>query len=119
MDSKAGIGSLSCRLCGASYQMPIHHLHEPIDVFSEWLDDCEAAQNPNNTHRQNNDTNHIDHAIDGTFNEDDEDDELPESTGLGQQRKLGSFQSTKNNKNARSIDLGEEDSEEDDDDDDE
>ena len=23
--------------------MPIHHLHEPIDVFSEWLDDCEAA----------------------------------------------------------------------------
>jgi transcription elongation factor Elf1 len=24
--------------------MPIHHLHEPIDVFSEWLDDCEAAE---------------------------------------------------------------------------
>jgi len=47
MDFKAGIGSLSCRLCGAAYQMPIHHLHEPIDVFSEWLDDCEAAANPN------------------------------------------------------------------------
>ena len=46
MDFKAGIGSLTCRLCGAAYQMPIHHLHEPIDVFSEWLDDCEAAQNP-------------------------------------------------------------------------
>ncbi|KAG7337421.1 transcription elongation factor Elf1 like protein [Nitzschia inconspicua] len=43
MDFRAGIGSLSCRLCGASYQMPIHHLHEPVDVFSEWLDDCEAA----------------------------------------------------------------------------
>jgi transcription elongation factor Elf1 len=24
--------------------MPIHHLHEPVDVFSEWLDDCEAAE---------------------------------------------------------------------------
>ena len=46
MDFKQGIGSLACRLCGAAYQMPIHHLHEPIDVFSEWLDDCEAAQNP-------------------------------------------------------------------------
>ena len=45
MDMKAGIGSLTCRLCAASYQMPIHHLHEPIDVFSEWLDDCEAAAN--------------------------------------------------------------------------
>mmetsp|Transcript_16899 Transcript_16899/g.39035 ORF Transcript_16899/g.39035 Transcript_16899/m.39035 type:complete len:154 (+) Transcript_16899:222-683(+) len=43
MDFRMGIGSLNCRLCGASYQMPIHHLHEPIDVFSEWLDDCEAA----------------------------------------------------------------------------
>mmetsp|Transcript_33141 Transcript_33141/g.50683 ORF Transcript_33141/g.50683 Transcript_33141/m.50683 type:complete len:167 (+) Transcript_33141:149-649(+) len=44
MDRRAGVGSLACRLCGASYQMPIHHLHEPIDVFSEWLDDCEAAE---------------------------------------------------------------------------
>mmetsp|Transcript_684 Transcript_684/g.1656 ORF Transcript_684/g.1656 Transcript_684/m.1656 type:complete len:169 (-) Transcript_684:126-632(-) len=43
MDFKAGTGALACRLCGASYQMPIHHLHEPVDVFSEWLDDCEAA----------------------------------------------------------------------------
>ena len=44
MNLRDGIGSLECRLCGASYQMPIHHLHEPIDVFSEWLDDCETAQ---------------------------------------------------------------------------
>lgn len=44
MDLKSGTGSLSCRICSASYQMPIHHLHEPIDVFSEWLDDCEAAE---------------------------------------------------------------------------
>jgi len=43
MDFRQGVGSLACRLCGASYQMPIHHLHEPVDVFSEWLDDCEAA----------------------------------------------------------------------------
>lgn len=43
MDFRQAIGSLNCRLCGASYQMPIHHLHEPVDVFSEWLDDCEAA----------------------------------------------------------------------------
>jgi hypothetical protein len=27
--------------------MPIHHLSEPIDVFSEWLDDCEAADRQN------------------------------------------------------------------------
>lgn len=44
MDHKKGLGTLNCRLCAAQYQMPIHHLTEPIDVFSEWLDDCEAAQ---------------------------------------------------------------------------
>lgn len=46
MDMKNMMGSLRCRLCSAAYSMPINHLHEPIDVFSEWLDDCEAAQNP-------------------------------------------------------------------------
>ena len=44
MDLRNGTGSLACRMCSASYSMPIHHLHEPIDVFSEWLDDCEAAE---------------------------------------------------------------------------
>mmetsp|Transcript_2355 Transcript_2355/g.4261 ORF Transcript_2355/g.4261 Transcript_2355/m.4261 type:complete len:127 (+) Transcript_2355:635-1015(+) len=43
MDHRQKIGSLSCRLCGASFAMPINHLHEPVDVFSEWLDDCEAT----------------------------------------------------------------------------
>ena len=44
MDQQKGIGSLACRLCGASFQMPVHHLHEPTDVFSEWLDECEAVK---------------------------------------------------------------------------
>lgn len=47
MDRKNAIGKLNCRLCAASYQMDIHNLHEPIDVFSEWLDDCEAADRHN------------------------------------------------------------------------
>lgn len=45
MKLREGTGSLNCRICDASFQMPIHHLHEPIDVFSEWLDACEAAEN--------------------------------------------------------------------------
>lgn len=44
MKLREGTGSLNCRICDASFQMPIHHLHEPIDVFSEWLDACEAAE---------------------------------------------------------------------------
>mmetsp|Transcript_6572 Transcript_6572/g.13731 ORF Transcript_6572/g.13731 Transcript_6572/m.13731 type:complete len:143 (-) Transcript_6572:309-737(-) len=75
MDFKMSIGSLNCRLCGANYQMPIHHLHEPIDVFSEWLDDCEAAANPRSA------------AADATAAaapryDDEDDDDLPEGSGL-------------------------------------
>lgn len=54
--------------------MPIHHLHEPIDVFSEWLDDCERAQQGNNP---NDEPEEI---------EEEEDDDLGETSGLGHPR---------------------------------
>jgi transcription elongation factor Elf1 len=110
MDFKAGIGSLSCRLCGAAYQMPIHHLHEPIDVFSEWLDDCEAAQGGGAAAAAAANDNYNDN--------DDEDDALPASSGLGRKKPAASTNNAsllKNSNNARSIDLGEEDSEDDED----
>ena len=111
MDFRGGIGSLSCRLCGANYQMPIHHLSEPVDVFSEWLDDCETAQAQ------------AQQAASGTSGaagyddlDDDDDDELPESSGLGQRKPSAKPPSAKNSSNARSIDLGDEDSDDSDDD---
>jgi transcription elongation factor Elf1 len=108
MDLRAGIGSLSCRICGASYQMSIHHLHEPIDVFSEWLDDCEAAAAAASNEGAAG-------VAGGPGPADDEDDELPATSGLKQR----STNNDKKRSGARdaSIDLGSEDSENDDDDD--
>lgn len=80
MDFRAGVGSLECRLCGASYQMPIHHLHEPIDVFSEWLDDCETAQQGRNPNQGEEDEE------EEVEEEDEDDDNLGESSGLGKQQ---------------------------------
>lgn len=107
-DMKAGIGSLSCRMCGASYQMPIHHLHEPVDVFSEWLDDCEAAHNRSRTQQQP--------GADSALYEDDN-DELPESSGFGSRKPAAKKGNPKNDPRAASIDLGLNDSEDDDDED--
>lgn len=83
MDLKSGTGSLSCRICSASYQMPIHHLHEPIDVFSEWLDDCEAAERgeveaarPGENKRQN--MKNVVHDTSKDY-DDDEDDDIPDN----------------------------------------
>jgi hypothetical protein len=64
--------------------MPIHHLHEPIDVFSEWLDDCEAAERgevaaarPGENRHQNNMKNVV-HDTSKDY-DDDEEDDLPDN----------------------------------------
>ncbi|CAM9359527.1 unnamed protein product [Heterosigma akashiwo] len=44
MDWNRGKGDLTCRICGANFQASINYLTEPIDLFSEWIDACEAEQ---------------------------------------------------------------------------
>ncbi len=36
---------MSCTKCPGQFEMRITHLTEPIDVYHEWLDQCEAANN--------------------------------------------------------------------------
>ncbi|KAL7431335.1 hypothetical protein ACHAXH_002338 [Discostella pseudostelligera] len=95
MDLSKGVGSLACRMCSASYQMPIHHLHEPVDVFSEWLDDCEAAERgevpaaaaSSAAASRTGDLSRVVHDTNRDYDDDDEDDDdLPEASGLGQKR---------------------------------
>jgi hypothetical protein len=108
MDFKAGIGSLNCRLCAASYQMPVHHLHEPVDVFSEWLDDCEAAAQGKATGDDQQPDQYEDES-------EEEEDDLPEASGL--QSKPAAAKASNDNTTARPsyTDLGLEDSDSDDD----
>ncbi|CAE6517023.1 unnamed protein product [Rhizoctonia solani] len=44
IDKKEGLGYLSCKICAQHYQCKIHHLSEPIDVYSSWIDACDEAQ---------------------------------------------------------------------------
>lgn len=113
MDFRAGIGSLACRLCAASYQMPIHHLHEPVDVFSEWLDDCEAAaQGKTSTSQQPPET-----AV-PRYESEDDDDELPAASGLtGTKKKAAAAPASKPDARPSYTDLGLDDSDDDSDDD--
>ena len=43
MDRKGQVGTLKCRVCLADFEMRINALHEPVDVFAEWIDQCEAV----------------------------------------------------------------------------
>ncbi|TYZ58704.1 hypothetical protein PybrP1_003199 [[Pythium] brassicae (nom. inval.)] len=42
MDRDHNIGHLSCRVCTESFQTPIHYLSAPIDVYTDWIDECES-----------------------------------------------------------------------------
>jgi transcription elongation factor Elf1 len=113
MDMKSGVGRLDCRLCGANYQMPIHHLHEPVDVFSEWLDDCEAAARGGTSKAQSDLQDGLRLGKGGSDSDDDDNDNdnIPEPSRLSSKKKSTAKAET----NYRS--LGLDDSDEDDDED--
>merc|ERR1719461_325238 len=47
MDRKKHLGTISCRICGANFQMMINHLTEPIDIYSDWIDECAQVNEVN------------------------------------------------------------------------
>ncbi|KAI9662005.1 MAG: hypothetical protein M1831_002920 [Alyxoria varia] len=44
IDKKSGTAKLKCRVCGQDYESTAHKLTEPVDVYSEWIDACDAVQ---------------------------------------------------------------------------
>ena len=44
LDQKNMTGELTCRGCESNFQTTISTLTEPIDVFSEWLDETTEKQ---------------------------------------------------------------------------
>jgi transcription elongation factor Elf1 len=43
MDRDLMVGEVKCTACGERWSNKIHDLSEAIDVYSEWIDACEAA----------------------------------------------------------------------------
>ncbi|CEP03153.1 Transcription elongation factor 1 like protein [Plasmodiophora brassicae] len=43
MKRSENVAEISCRICDANYRMPINSLTEPVDVYCEWIDECEQA----------------------------------------------------------------------------
>jgi transcription elongation factor Elf1 len=40
----AETGTIECRICGETFQCRISYLSDPVDVYCEWIDACEAAR---------------------------------------------------------------------------
>ena len=43
MDWEVGQGTVNCTVCNVSYSTKIGKLSEEIDVYSEWIDQCEEV----------------------------------------------------------------------------
>ncbi|KAK6134614.1 hypothetical protein DH2020_031624 [Rehmannia glutinosa] len=44
-DMKNLIGEASCRICQESFSTNVTALTEAIDIYSEWIDECERVNN--------------------------------------------------------------------------
>ncbi|GAM22568.1 hypothetical protein SAMD00019534_057430, partial [Acytostelium subglobosum LB1] len=42
LKKESAIGTAKCRSCHSSYSTKINELSDPIDVYSDWIDACEA-----------------------------------------------------------------------------
>jgi transcription elongation factor Elf1 len=45
LTKKVMIAGIICHTCKANYKTSIDKLSEPIDVYHEWLDECERVNN--------------------------------------------------------------------------
>ncbi|TPX49759.1 hypothetical protein SeLEV6574_g01299 [Synchytrium endobioticum] len=55
MDKDKNRGILNCRSCGVSFEKVLNDLDLPVDVYTNWIDSTEAAQNdevPNKRQRR-------------------------------------------------------------------
>lgn len=43
LDKKSNIGTLRCKTCGQTFQSLINGLSQPVDIYSDWVDACEAV----------------------------------------------------------------------------
>lgn len=45
LSKKDALGEARCKVCGLAHQMRIDALSAAIDVYSDWVDACEAVKN--------------------------------------------------------------------------
>ncbi|KAI1310056.1 transcription elongation factor [Xylaria venustula] len=87
LDKKAGVGQLSCAVCGQQFQCGIHTLMEAIDVYSEWVDAADAVAKEAANDKTSGSTSYARpsaraHITDREIEDDDEDERRYEGEGI-------------------------------------
>lgn len=76
IDKKTNIGTLTCKICGQSFQTAINTLSEPIDIYSSWIDACEAvAEEEAKRVSESSGNEGVKNEYDNTLGHDDDEDD--------------------------------------------
>ncbi|KAK3066262.1 hypothetical protein LTS18_001865 [Coniosporium uncinatum] len=43
LEKKVGVGHLSCKVCGQTFQTGINYLSAAVDVYADWIDACDSV----------------------------------------------------------------------------
>ncbi|KAL1206318.1 Transcription elongation factor 1-like protein [Cardamine amara subsp. amara] len=73
IDMKNLIGSAACRICEESFSTTITALTEAIDIYSEWIDECERVNTVEDDVEQEEEEEEVEEEEE---EEDDEDDHV-------------------------------------------
>ncbi|QHS74443.1 Elf1p [Saccharomyces paradoxus] len=76
LDKKNSIGTLSCKICGQSFQTRINSLSQPVDVYSDWFDAVEEVNSG-----RGSDTDDADEGSDSDYESDSEQDAKTQNGG--------------------------------------
>ncbi|KAJ1414897.1 transcription elongation factor Elf1 like-domain-containing protein [Ochromonadaceae sp. CCMP2298] len=52
LDRRSDTAALDCTVCGVAWETSINKLSEPIDVYTDWLDEIHAVNEENATNIQ-------------------------------------------------------------------
>ncbi len=43
LDHEKELGTVRCNQCHSNFQTQISHLTEPVDIYHDWIDECEKV----------------------------------------------------------------------------
>jgi transcription elongation factor Elf1 len=72
IDKDRSFAEIKCNICAASYTTNTHKLTQPVDVYAEWIDECDAVNKDGGADADNEDG--LDAGLRRGGDDDEEDD---------------------------------------------
>mmetsp|Transcript_9076 Transcript_9076/g.23483 ORF Transcript_9076/g.23483 Transcript_9076/m.23483 type:complete len:149 (-) Transcript_9076:59-505(-) len=59
IDRDRSFGMIKCSICGAKHSTNTHKLTQPVDVYAQWIDECDAVNNAGEAEEEHFELPHV------------------------------------------------------------